>query len=99
MASEKIFQDIPPFPDDVPTASISTISLASLVSGDEAAARSVLEACEELGFFLLDLNGDTLGKELIEDIDQLFLAGRDILDLPAAVKEQYLMDAPKSFLG
>lgn len=99
MASNKTFKDMPPFPDDIPTASMNTISLKSLNSGDEAASRSLLAACQELGFFLLDLNGDTLGNELIEQIDQLFLVGKDIMDLPRIVKEQYLHDAPRSFLG
>lgn len=99
MASQKLFEAIPAFPDDILTASMSTISLARLNSGDEAAARSLLAACQELGFFLLDLSEDALGKELIEDIDQLFLVGKDIMDLPADVKEHYRNDYPRSFLG
>lgn len=99
MASHKSFEDMPSFPDDIPTASMSTISLASLNSEDEAAAKNLLAACQELGFFLLDLNGDELGEKLIEDIDQLFLIGKDIMDLPQAVKEQYPHNPPRSFLG
>lgn len=99
MASHKSFKDMPSFPDDIPTASMSTISLASLKSEDDAAARNLLAACQELGFFLLDLNGDKLGDKLIEDIDQLFLIGKHIMDLPLAVKEQYPHDPPRSFLG
>lgn len=99
MASQKLFEAIPAFPDDIPTASMSIISLAGLNSGDEAAARSLLAACQELGFFLLDLTEDALGKELIGDVDQLFLVGKEIMDLPVDVKEQYLNDAPRSFLG
>lgn len=99
MASEKLFRDIPPFPDDVPTASIDTISLTSLDAHDEAASQSLLAACQKLGFFMLDLSGNKLGNQLIQKIDQLFLAGKEIMDLPADVKGQYLPDAPKSFLG
>ncbi|KUI72487.1 hypothetical protein VM1G_07621 [Cytospora mali] len=99
MASQKLFQNIPPFPDDISSASMRTISLASLSSGDEAAAQSLLAACQELGFFLLDLDSDALGNELMKDIDQMFLAGKDIMNLPRDVKENYLHDAPKSFLG
>ncbi|KAL1870706.1 hypothetical protein Daus18300_005026 [Diaporthe australafricana] len=99
MASRKLFHDIPPFPDDVPTASMYTISLASLQSGDGTAAKSLLTACQELGFFLLDLNGDTMENELMNTIDQLFVVGKDIMDLPSDVKEQYLHDAPRSLLG
>lgn len=99
MASTELFEAIPPFPGDIPTASMSTISLAGLKSGDEAAAKNLLAACQELGFFLLDLSEDNLGKELIEDIDQLFSVGKIIMDLPATVKEEYLHDAPRSLLG
>lgn len=99
MASQKLFEGIPSFPEDIPTASMHTISLASLCSGNEAAAKSLLAACQELGFFLLDLDGDTLGIDLMKEIDQIFLAGKDIMNLPREVKDQYLNDAPRSFLG
>lgn len=99
MASQKLFEAIPAFPDDIPTATMSTISLARLNSGDETAVRSLLAACQELGFFLLDLSEDKSGKELIEDIDQLFLVGKEIMDLPGEVKERYRNDYPRSFLG
>ncbi|KAG8162525.1 hypothetical protein KVR01_008290 [Diaporthe batatas] len=99
MASRNTFQGTPPFPDDIPTASMSTISLATLRSGGEEAAKSLLAACRELGFFQLDLDGDVLGLEMMKDIDQLFVVGKVIMNLPSAVKTQYLHDAPRSFLG
>lgn len=99
MASEKLFEGIAPFPDDIPTAPLYTISLAGLRSGDEATAKTVVSACQELGFFLLDLRGDELGDKIIEEIDQLFHVGQDLMSLPQDVKEQYLHDAPRSFLG
>lgn len=99
MASEKLFNEVPSFPDDVPVASMSTISLASLKSGDEAGAKAILNASEELGFFLLDLRGDTLGEKMIKEIDKLFGAMKEILSLPDDVKEKYQFNIPKSFLG
>lgn len=99
MASEKLFTDIPPFPDNVPTVPMYTISLASLHSGRENAAERLLAACQELGFFLLDLRGDELGDTVTEEIDRLFGLGRDIMSLPEDVKRQYLHDIPRSFLG
>jgi isopenicillin N synthase-like dioxygenase len=99
MASEKLFESIPAFPDDVPTAPMYTISLARLNSGDQSAAKSVLDACQELGFFLLDLRNDSLGESLINEIDNLFGAGKDIMDLPNEVKDKFQHDLPKSFLG
>lgn len=99
MASQKSFVDLPPFPDDVPVAPIHTIPLSSLRAGDENAAKSLLAACQELGFFLLSLEGDSIGDELIQEIDRLFLLAQEIMALPIDVKQQYLHDAPRSFLG
>ncbi|ROV93813.1 hypothetical protein VMCG_08762 [Cytospora schulzeri] len=97
MASQRLFEDIPAFPDDIPTASMHTISLARLRSGDEVAAKNLVAACQELGFFLLSLDGDMLGNELMMEIDHIFLAGKDIMNLPRDVKDQYLND-PGAFL-
>jgi hypothetical protein len=99
MASEKLFSNIPPFPDDVPTASMHRISLTDLRSGDGATAKALLTACQGLGFFLLDLNGDSVGEQIIDEVDQLLGLDKDVLNLPDEVKEQYMHDIPKSFLG
>ncbi|KAF5020255.1 hypothetical protein F66182_7733 [Fusarium sp. NRRL 66182] len=100
MASEKLFENIPPFPDDIPTASIPSISLAGLCAGDEAAARSLLEACQTVGFFLLDLRGDARGDALVAEIDHLMgPVSRDVMGLPLDVKKKYHVDVPRSFEG
>lgn len=99
MASAKLFEDIAPFPDDIPTAPLYIIPLAGLRSGDQATAKNALAACQGLGFFLLDLHGDALGDVMIGEIDQLFNVGTDLMSLPQDVKEQYLHDPPRSFLG
>ncbi|KAI2601770.1 Clavaminate synthase-like protein [Hypoxylon sp. NC1633] len=99
MASEKLFEGIPAFPTDIPTMPMSTISLASLRSGDVSSARRMLAACQELGFFLLDLREDSQGEMMIEQIDRMFEVGKDMMSLPEDVKQQYLHDIPKSFLG
>ncbi|KAI1498402.1 Clavaminate synthase-like protein [Biscogniauxia marginata] len=99
MASEKLFREIPTFPDDVPAMPMSTITLASLRSGDINTAQRMLAACQELGFFLLDLREDKLGEMIMEEIDQLFDVGKDIMNLPEDIKQQYLHDIPRSFLG
>lgn len=99
MASEKVFDGVVPFPDDIPTAPLYTIPLADLRSGDGATAKNVLAACQELGFFLLDLRGDELGDKVVEEVEQLFNLGKDLMSLPQDVKEQYLHNPPKSFLG
>ncbi|KAI1338641.1 oxidoreductase [Xylariaceae sp. FL0016] len=99
MASQALFQDLPPFPEDVPVASMKKVPLAGLRSGDEATAKEVFAACQELGFFLLDLYGDDMGEETIAELDQLFSGAKDIMDTPEDVKAKYLHNIPKNFLG
>lgn len=100
MASEKQFSGIPPFPDNVPEISLSTIPLASLRrSGNGKGHGDLLAACQGLGFFLLDLRGDEFGETIMAEIDQLFDAGKDIMNLPPHVKQSYLHDMPKNSLG
>ncbi|KAI0812858.1 Clavaminate synthase-like protein [Xylaria sp. FL0064] len=99
MASEALFKIIPPFPEDVPAASMSTISFGSLRQGDDQVEKDVLKACKEVGFFLLDLRGDELGTELIHEVDQLFHICEETLNLPDSIKEQHQNDIPRSFLG
>ncbi|KAK7423054.1 hypothetical protein QQZ08_009221 [Neonectria magnoliae] len=100
MASEKLFENAPPFPDDIPTAQIASVSLVGLRTGDEATARTLLESCKTLGFFLLDLRGDALGEELVGEIDHLLgSVGKEVMALPEDVKRQYHVDIPRSFEG
>lgn len=99
MASQKLFDSVPPFPDNVPTARMSTVPLASLTSVDESSAKKVLGACQDLGFFLLDLAGDALGETVIGEVDELFEVMKQLMSLPQDEKMQYLHDIPRSFLG
>ena len=63
------------------------------------AAQSVLDACQELGIFLLDLRGDPLSGTVIDEIGSLFVASKDIMIFPDDVKGKFQHDLPKSFLG
>ncbi|KAI8950466.1 Clavaminate synthase-like protein [Xylaria longipes] len=99
MASEALFKDNPPFPEDVPTAFMPTISFEHLRNENDQVEKDALKACKEVGFFLLDLRGDEIGTRLIHEIDQLFLICRETMNLPDNIKEQHQNDIPRSFLG
>ncbi|KAI0096346.1 Clavaminate synthase-like protein [Nemania sp. FL0031] len=99
MASEALFENIPPFPDDVPTAPMPTISFGSLRQRDDQVEKDVLKACKEVGFFLLDLRGDELGTKLVHEIDQLFHMCQETMNLPDDIKEKHQIDITKSLLG
>ena len=54
------FADLPPFPNNVPTAPLLKISLAKLLRHDKEEQNRLWEACCDLGFFYLDLRTDGL---------------------------------------
>ncbi|KAF2690158.1 hypothetical protein K458DRAFT_439230 [Lentithecium fluviatile CBS 122367] len=89
MASKKHFESIPAFPNDVPTAPTYATRLAGLNSDDQSAAKSLLGACQELRFFLLDLRDDTLGEAIIQAVDILLEAGKDIMNLSYEVIDKF----------
>ncbi|GIZ45689.1 hypothetical protein CKM354_000884600 [Cercospora kikuchii] len=54
------FQDLPPFPNDIPQAPLLRISLQKLLAGDVQEDEKLWRACCDLGFFYLDLrNGNS----------------------------------------
>lgn len=72
MPTQAYFDSQPPFPDDVPLASLPRISLQKLVSHDLVESNALFEACTECGFFLLDLRNAGHGDELLGLAEQLF---------------------------
>lgn len=99
MASQALFDAVPPFPDDVAVAPMHTVLLRQLRVGDVEAAKILLQACRDTGFFFLDLSDDAIGEKVVEEIDNIFEAGKDIMHLPEDVKKECAHDPPKSFLG
>lgn len=50
-----VYIDLPPFPDDVPTAPLLRLSLSKLAQGDEEEKERLWRASCDVGFFYLDL--------------------------------------------
>lgn len=88
---------IPPFPDNVPTAPLLRISLEKLLQHDEAEIQRFVRACEDLGFFYLDLTGP--GNSLLAQADQLFGIGEELFNLPIEEKAKYDFSGQKSYFG
>ena len=76
MASIRLFQSYPPFPNDVPTVEVPTFSLSKLSSGDKAQSEALLQICRTRGFFLLDLKGDAEGEKLLKNIKAVFAVAK-----------------------
>lgn len=99
MVSEKLFQSCPAFPDDVPVAQLSKISLAKLASKDESEVREMFQACQQFGFFLLDLNNDPMGEDMIAELEEVFHVIEATMHLSAEEKEEHRAELPKKVWG
>ena len=99
MASARVFDSLPPFPTDVAVADIPKVSLAKLAQDDESEAKVMFDACCTLGFYLLDLTEDVVGRKMIEEIDAIFEVMQKTMCLSTEEKERYKIDIPRDFMG
>lgn len=91
------YPDLPPFPDDVPTAPLLRLNLTKLARGDEAEKQRLWHASRDLGFFYLDLrdpdaSSDSSKRDSAHDLPSAAEAPEAIIDGPAL-----LADAAKLF--
>jgi isopenicillin N synthase-like dioxygenase len=88
MASDN-FPDLPPFPNDIPTTPLLRLSLAKLLKHEEGEYQRFCTACEEIGFFYLDLRELEDGQSILSDADQLFKLSEDLFALAIEEKKKY----------
>ncbi|RMD43765.1 hypothetical protein DV735_g1332, partial [Chaetothyriales sp. CBS 134920] len=93
------FSSLPPFPDDVPTAPLLRLSLKALLAHDQDETARFAAACEELGFFYLDLSDCAEGQRLLSDADKLFGVGKELFELPVEEKRQYDFAKQNTYFG
>lgn len=96
MSSPKVATP-PPFPNDVAIAPLLKLSLAKLVVRDANEVQRFVHACEDLGFFYLDLEGP--GEVLLSEADELFQVGKDLFDLNLEEKQKYNFAHLKTYYG
>ena len=102
------FSDLPPFPDNVPTAPLLRISLKKLLDQDASEIDQVWKASRELGFYYLDLR-DAIstsasspsinGPALLQDVNALFSLGEQLFALPVSEKQRYDFMDQGSYYG
>ena len=90
----------PPFPPDLPTAPLLSISLKELQSSQPSSSSDsskLFAACRDLGFFYLDLTGSELGESILLEAEKLHTLQQDFYALPHEVKDQYGQDKVDPF--
>jgi isopenicillin N synthase-like dioxygenase len=89
----------PPFPDNIVTAPLVTISLKNLVANSQDEHDRLFEAARSLGFFYLDMRGSPTGERLLQNATNLFGLMEDFFGLPLEEKQKYDFAAQKKYYG
>ncbi|KAL3495308.1 hypothetical protein BJX62DRAFT_246050 [Aspergillus germanicus] len=93
------FAGLPSFPEDVATVPLLRLSLNKLAERDEVEIQRLNAACEDLGFFYLDLQEASLVPDILDDVDELFHLGSRLFELPLEEKQKYDLSSQKSYFG
>ncbi|CAK4030353.1 1-aminocyclopropane-1-carboxylate oxidase [Lecanosticta acicola] len=98
------FEDLPPFPDDVPTVPLLRLNLKSIQEGNLEEIERLWKACCEFGFFYLDLRGkegeeEEEGDALLKSADELFQLADRVFELPVEEKQKYDFVEQGSYFG
>lgn len=89
----------PPFPDDITTAPLVSISLTKLQAGDETESKAFFDAAKKLGFFYLNLEGSRLGESIVNGAERLQELQQAFFKRPHDEKEEYLREKIDQFFG
>lgn len=95
MPTEKLFSDVPPFPDNIPTAAIPLISFTKLLSNDEAESGDLFQAFRSVGFIILDLSGSQEGDTFLGEAEELFKINEELFDIGEADLLKYTQSEPR----
>lgn len=99
MPTPRYFVQAPAFPTGTPIASLPTISLEGLQSGNPTEGLKLFEACREWGFFLIDLRDSNEGTALLQDAERMFDLTTELFSLDQASLDRYAYDAPRDLTG
>ena len=89
----------PPFPDNLPTAPLESISLFALQDESPSESNKLFESCKDLGFFYLNLVGSTLGESILREVEALHLLQQEFYALPHETKDVYGQDKVDPFFS
>ena len=91
----------PPFPKDVKTAPLVSISLVKLETeaGDNAESKAFFKASKELGFFYLNMEGSALGEKIVAEAEELNRVQQGFSELPDEEKDQFAREKLDAFFG
>ncbi|KAE8404938.1 oxidoreductase [Aspergillus pseudonomiae] len=89
MPTPKLFAQCPPFPPDLPVVPLTKVSLSALERNCPAEAQKLLSACQEWGFFLLDMRGSDQGTAMMQDAEEMFDLTADLSEMDYEALNRY----------
>ena len=93
------YEDLPPFPDNVPLVPLYRVSLDKLLANDEDEHARLFEACKTLGFFYLELGDSEYGRALRDGSEDLLRLAQKAHALPQEVKEAHTFAKMRAIFG
>ncbi|KAJ5722283.1 hypothetical protein N7488_000318 [Penicillium malachiteum] len=89
MPTAKYFAQVPPFPSDRHLVALPKVSLQKLHNTAAEESQLLFEACQNWGFFLLDLQDSQKGKELLGLAEKMFDLTNKTFYLDQSVLDSY----------
>jgi len=93
------YDDLPPFPSDVPTVPIAQLAHRKLLDHDATETAKALKACQTDGFFYLDLTTSESGQQLVSESEGLLALAKKAFDTPLEDRMKYVNEKGKSLFG
>jgi isopenicillin N synthase-like dioxygenase len=82
---------IPPFPSNLPTASLEVFDYDHLLQNDPDETQRLFVTCKDKGFFYL--------KNHNVDVVSAFKFGKHLMDIPLEEKQKYAMGTGSNYMG
>ncbi|PYH99981.1 oxidoreductase [Aspergillus ellipticus CBS 707.79] len=99
MPTSKYFDQCPPFPSDVPRADIPTLSFRALQNNSAVESEKLFNACQEFGFFLLNLTDSEAGEQLLQNAGAMIDLTTTTMGLDRQILDKYAYNPPRDLMG
>ena len=93
------FNDYPPFPEDVVVADLPQLSLCKLLENNIVESEKLFRSCRESGFFLLNLTGSSVGKDMLRNAELGFELSQKLFGLEQEELGRYTLNVEESLYG
>lgn len=99
MPTQRYFDKFPPFPSDVPVAPLPRLSFDKLQKHDVAESEALFDACQSMGFFLIDFRGNAEGEDFLRKAEDMFELTEDVNALDEEHLQQFAYQPRKDLFG